>query len=263
MVCSASARLRLSMACPKNRVLGVAARGASSHLKVGPHRFLCVFMGTTRPSSRTSTARSAPSFILSPAHAVEVSCRRLCLGFRACCRHLECAVRCFGGFAMWVVLVAFMELVGLFVGFASEPASDARQRRPPATPASDARQRRLPAGHTKPPLDSKPAGYARSRSLMPPVTTTARQGCVYRETQRKRTFSLCQTTVLPRYLPGLPRDQFSGHWLFSTAEARTSNSSSSSSVLPRYLLLGDFARRRSSSLKRTCVVKCIGRTSVW
>ena len=64
----------------------------------------------------------------------------------------------------------------------------ARQRRPPATPASDARQRRLPAGHTKPPLDSKPAGYARSRSLMPPVTTTARQGCVYRETQRKRTF---------------------------------------------------------------------------
>ena len=188
MVCSASARLRLSMACPKNRVLGVAARGASSHLKVGPHRFLCVFMGTTRPSSRLSTARSAPSFILSPAHAVEVSCRRLCLGFRACCRHLECAVRCFGGFAMWVVLVAFMELVGLFVGFASEPASDARQRRPPATPASDARQRRLPAGHTKPPLDSKPAGYARSRSLMPPVTTTARQGCVYRETQRKRTF---------------------------------------------------------------------------
>ena len=124
------------MACPKNRVLGVAARGASSHLKVGPHRFLCVFMGTTRPSSRLSTARSAPSFILSPAHAVEVSCRRLCLGFRACCRHLECAVRCFGGFAMWVVLVAFMELVGLFVGFASEPASDACQRRPPATPAS-------------------------------------------------------------------------------------------------------------------------------
>ena len=89
---------------------------------------------------------------------------------------------------VWVVLVALMELIGLFVGFASEPASDARQRRPPATPASDARQRRLPAGHTKPPLDSKPAGYARGRSLMPPVTTTARHGCIYRETQRKRTF---------------------------------------------------------------------------
>ena len=30
--------------------------------------------------------------------------------------------------------------------------------------------------------------------------------------------------------PGLPRDQFSGPWLFSTAEARTINSSSSSSM---------------------------------
>ena len=148
LICSASARLRLSMACPQSRVWGVAARGASSHLKVGPHRFLCVFMGTTRLSSRLSTARSAPSFILSPAHAVEVSCRRLCLGFRACCRHLECAVRCFGGFAMWVALVAFMELVGLFVGFASEPASDARQRRPPATPASDACQRATRSHHS-------------------------------------------------------------------------------------------------------------------
>ena len=221
-------------------------------------------MGTTRPSSRFSTARSAPSFILSPAHAVEVSCRRLCLGFRACCRHLECAVRCFGGFAMWVALVAFMELVGLFVGFASEPASDARQRRPPATPASDARQRRLPAGHTKPPLDSKPAGYARSRFLMPPCNNHSTPRLCIPRNATKAQFSLCQTTtVLPRYLPGLPRDQFSAPWLFSTAEARTSNSSSSSSVLPRYLLLGDFARRRSPSPKRTSVMKCTGRTSVW
>ena len=34
--------------------------------------------------------------------------------------------------------------------------------------------------------------------------------------------------VRARRRPGLPRDQFSGPWLFSTAEARTINSSSSS-----------------------------------
>jgi hypothetical protein len=39
--------------------------------------------------------------------------------------------------------------------------------------------------------------------------------------QAKREF------VRARMRPGLPRDQFSGPWLFSTAEARTSNSSSS------------------------------------
>ena len=77
----------------------------------------------------------------------------------------------------------------------------ARQRRPPATPASDARQRRLPAGHTKPPLDSKPAGYARSRSLMPPVTTTARTPRLrISRNATKAYFSLCQTTVGPASL---------------------------------------------------------------
>ena len=224
-------------------------------------------MGTTRPSSRLSTARSAPSFILSPAHAVEVSCRRLCLGFRACCRHLECAVRCFGGFAMWVVLVAFMELVGLFVGFASEPASDARQRRPPATPASDARQRRPPATPASGPHEAttrlETSGLCPKKLPHAPCNNHSTPRLCIPRNATKAHFSLCQTTVLPRYLPGLPRGQFSGPWLFSTAEARTSNSSSSSSALPRYLLLGDFARRRSSSPKRTSVMKCTGGTSVW
>ena len=105
-----------------------------------------------------------------------VSCRRLGLGFRACRRHSECAVRCFGGgFAMRVVLVALMELVGLFVGFASEPASDARQR---AERCHDSAQN----------SGSKPAGDVRCRSLIPPVTTTAHSGRIYRETQRKRNF---------------------------------------------------------------------------
>ena len=36
--------------------------------------------------------------------------------------------------------------------------------------------------------------------------------------------------------PGLPRDQFSGPWLFSTAEARTSNSSSSPGLRARWLM---------------------------
>ena len=96
---------------------------------------------------------------------------------------------------VWVVLVALMELIGLFVGFASEPASDARQRRPPATPASDARQRatrshatRLEtSGRCPMSLPHAPCkNHSTPRSYIPRNAT-------------KTYFLLCQT-VLPRYL---------------------------------------------------------------
>ena len=51
--------------------------------------------------------------------------------------------------------------------------------------------------------------------------------------------------LLPPGVPGLPRDQFSGPWLFSTAEARTINSSSSSS--PRRVRPGSSLRELETS----------------
>ena len=62
---------------------------------------------------------------------------------------LEYAVRCFLRMGAWCFLVGLIRFVGVFVRLrlrlASELASDAGQRRRPATPASDAGQRRRPA----------------------------------------------------------------------------------------------------------------------
>ena len=119
--------------------------------KVGPQRCLCVFMSTARPSSRLSIARSAPSFILAPVHAVEVN-RRCLVGAWAWDFARAAATRS----ALCAVLVVFLRCVGCFSCLNGTDRSfcglrqRARQRRPPATSASDARQRRPPAGHTKP-----------------------------------------------------------------------------------------------------------------
>ena len=154
-------------------------------------------MSTARPSSRLSIARSAPSFILAPAHAVEVN-RRCLVGAWAWDFARAAATRS----ALCAVLVVVLRCVGCFSCLNGTDRSfcglrqRARQRRPPATSASDARQRRPPAGHTKPRLDSKPAGDVRCRSLMPPVKTTAHHGRIYRETQRKRTFGCVRRSCL-------------------------------------------------------------------
>jgi hypothetical protein len=154
-------------------------------------------MSTARPSSRLSIARSAPSFILAPAHAVEVN-RRCLVGAWAWDFARAAATRS----ALCAVLVVVLRCVGCFSCLNGTDRSfcglrqRARQRRPPATPASDARQRRPPAGHTKPRLDSKPAGDVRCRSLMPPVKTTAHHGRIYRGTQRKRAFCCVRRSCL-------------------------------------------------------------------
>ena len=103
-------------------------------------------MSTARPSSRLSIARSAPSFILAPAHAVEVN-RRCLVGPWAWDFARAAATRS----ALCAVLVVVLRCVGCcsclngtgrsFCGLRQR----ARQRRPPATPASNARQRRPPA----------------------------------------------------------------------------------------------------------------------
>ena len=133
-------------------------------------------MSTARPTSRLSIARSAPSFILAPAHAVEVN-RRCLVGAWAWDFARAAATRS----ALCAVLVVVLRCVGCFSCLNGTDRSfcGLRQR---------ARQRRPPAGHTKPRLDSKPAGDVRCRFPMPLVKTTAHHGRIYRETQRKRTF---------------------------------------------------------------------------
>ena len=82
------------------------------------------------------------------------------------------------------------------------PASDAVQRRRPATPASDAGQRRRPATPPTPRLDSKPTGDSQGHSFTSPVTPTANRGRFYGKTwpcgilEHFRLYLLCFTSVV-------------------------------------------------------------------
>ena len=140
--------------------------------------FVCLLARLLRESrlaSRVPVSSLVSSWL---ARGVEspVARRGCSLSSRACRLGSRCAVRCFLWTGEWDVLVGLVELSVLFVRLclrlASEPPSDATQRRrpatpPPATPPSDAAQRRRPATPPTPRLDSKPTGDAQGNYLRP------------------------------------------------------------------------------------------------
>ena len=89
-----------------------------------------------------------------------------------------------------------------------------------------------------PALRPGPVVEARVRPRRPPARPPAAQPAsglprgqcsgpwLFSTAEARTSNSPSPTAGLNPALPGLPRDQFSGPWLFSTAEARTSNSSS-------------------------------------